>query len=73
MMSKFSKDIEDFANLFHTLQIERHLADYDPDARFRKTDVIAYIDAAEAALRAFDKVALKHRRAFAAWVTFRTR
>jgi hypothetical protein len=73
VIAKFPKDIEDFANLFHELQIDRHAADYDPHSRFARTDVVATIDGAEAALRAFSKVSIKDRRAFAAWVCLRDR
>lgn len=72
-MAKFPKDIEDCANFFHELQIERHQADYDPDSKFTRTDVTASIDAAEAAILAFKKVGIKDRRAFAAWITLKDR
>ena len=73
MLEKFPKDIEDFAEQFYKLQIERHAADYDPNSKFFRTDVQATIDAAEVAMKAFAKVPIKHRRAFAAWVSLRDR
>ncbi len=69
----FPQDIEDFANHFVDLQIERHRADYDPHARFTRSDVITGIDTAEAAISAFFAEPIKDRRAFAAWVTLRNR
>ena len=73
VLAKFPKDIEDFANLFHELQIDRHSADYDPYSRFTLTDVIASIETAEIAIKTFEKVPIKHRRAFAAWVVIKHR
>lgn len=73
VMSRFPRDIEDFANHFVDLQIERHRADYDPHARFTRSDVTTAIDTAEAAITAFFAEPIKDRRAFAAWVTLRNR
>lgn len=72
-MAKFPKDVEDFANLFHELQIKRHSADYDPASVFTLTEVKATIAAAELTIRSFQKVSIKHRRAFAAWVAIKDR
>lgn len=72
-MKKFPKDIEDFGNLFHELQSERHLADYDPGSRFTRTDVLYSIDAAELAIRAFYKTNRRDRRAFAVWTAMPVR
>lgn len=73
VLAKFPKDVEDFANFFHELQIKRHAADYDPFSTFTLTDVTATIEAAELSIRAFQKVQVKHRRAFAAWVAIKDR
>ena len=73
VMKKFPKDIEDFGNLFHDLQTDRHAADYDPSSRFTLTDVRYSIDAAELAIKAFNKSKVKDRRAFAAWTVMPTR
>lgn len=72
-LEKFPKDIEDFANLFYELQIERHTADYDPSSSFSKSDVLSLIEATEASIKAFNKVPIKHRRAFAAWTAMKSR
>ena len=73
VISRFPKDIEDFANLFQELQVDRHAADYDPFAKFTKADVLASIAAAEVAIKAFTKTPIKDRRAFAAWVAMKSR
>lgn len=73
IMRKFPNDIQDFGNCFVDLQLERHRADYDPAATFARTDVITWIDAADVAIRAFRAVPIKVRRAFAAWVTLKSR
>ncbi|QBF29739.1 hypothetical protein CFI11_00720 [Thalassococcus sp. S3] len=70
---KFPKDIEDFANLFRTLQEERHLADYDPSSRFTRTETIEHIDAAETAIKDFRSAPISDRRAFAAWTAMQLR
>ena len=38
-LSKFPQGIEDFAHAFVSLQEKRHLADYDPSAKFTKLEV----------------------------------
>jgi len=73
MISKFPKEIEDFANQFHAMQIKRHQADYDPDASFLKSEVVQDILTVERTIGAFKKVSPKDRRAFAAYVLFRPR
>lgn len=73
VMSKFPKEIEDFASLFYDLQVERHATDYDPFRNFTLSDVIATIDAAELAIKTFNKTGIKHRRAFAAWTAMKHR
>lgn len=73
VMSKFPKDIEDFASQFKTLQEKRHEADYDPFSRFTLTDVTTGIDTAELAIRRFQRSRIKDRRAFAAWTTMKNR
>lgn len=62
-----------FANAFGNMQIERHQADYAPDKRPRKSEVLLSIDRAENAIRALESEALQTRRAFAAYVLFRSR
>ena len=73
IVAKFPKEIEDFANLFVTLQEKRHLADYDPHARFLKSSVLSDVALAEQALKDFVAQPLKDRRAFCVHVLFKHR
>jgi len=70
-MSKFPKSIEDFGNAFVTMQIKRHEADYDPEERFKKSEVLQDIDNAELVIVEFIKAAVKDRRAFATYTLLR--
>jgi len=73
VLSKFPKEIEDFASLFSALQEKRHAADYDPGSKFTLSDVTTSVDAAELAIKKFQKARIKDRRAFAAWTTMKNR
>jgi hypothetical protein len=68
---EFPPEIGEFAIIFASLQSVRHLADYDPTARLRKSAVEAGIDRAETAIEKLYQAPTKHRRAFASWVLFR--
>ena len=57
-----------FRETFISLQSKRHLADYDPDAPFGKTNVIEDIDEARDAIARFLQAPLRHRRAFAIYL-----
>ena len=50
------------------MQQKRHDADYDPDAAFVKSEVLASISEAEAAIQRFGEAPLRDRRAFAVYV-----
>ena len=52
-----SQDTRDFAGNFPALQEARHLADYDPTVQFLPSDVASWIDVAEVAIEAFDRIA----------------
>ena len=73
ILKRFPKDIEDFANVFVALQTKRHAADYDPEARFYKSEVRQDIADAEDVMKRFGLTPVKDRRAFAAFVLFKTR
>jgi len=73
LITKFPKAIEDFANTFVTMQEKRHAADYDPAVRLTKSEVVADIKTTEQAIKEFQKVPAKDRRAFAAHVLFKKR
>jgi uncharacterized protein (UPF0332 family) len=73
IVPKFPKPIEDFANIFVTMQTKRHSADYDPSARFTKSEVVQDIATVRQAITRFYNAPLKDRRAFCAHVLFRRR
>jgi uncharacterized protein (UPF0332 family) len=71
IMKKFPREIEDFANLLVELQRQRHLADYDPVAKFSKAEVMGNVNFARRAMKEFAAAAKADRRAFCAWVLLR--
>jgi len=71
VIKKFPKAIEDFASVFVELQRRRHIADYDPAAKFSKPAIIRDADFAEKAMKEFRSVPKADRRAFCAWVLLR--
>lgn len=73
IVKKFPAAIQDFANVFVAAQERRVSADYDPTAKFDRSPVLAEIEAAAVAMRAFSAASIKDRRAFAAWVTINNR
>lgn len=73
LIDRFPKPIEDFANAFVTMQIKRHNADYDPYGNYTKSEVITDIDNCEQAIKDFQGVPMKDRRAFSALVLFKHR
>lgn len=73
LITEFPRAIEDFANAFVALQAKRHLADYDPVARFVKFEVAQDIATAKQVIVEFAKAPIKDRRAFCAFVLFRRR
>jgi uncharacterized protein (UPF0332 family) len=70
-ISALPRQIQDFANLFVTMQEKRHKADYGPNAKAQKSQVSTDIDLVEAAIEDFESVSAKDRRAFAAFVMFK--
>jgi hypothetical protein len=73
MMKKFPKGIEDFGNMFVTMQAKRHKADYDPHGVFYKSAVIQDISATENAIAAFRSAPTADKRAFAVFVLCKPR
>jgi uncharacterized protein (UPF0332 family) len=73
VISKFPKEIEDFANAFVSSQVKRHSADYDPHYRVTKTEVLFEHAAVDEAIKKFNAVTIKDRRAFAAFVLLKNR
>lgn len=52
-----SQEARNFVSAFASLQEARHLADYDPLTLFVLSDTADLVDAAEAAMAAFDQIA----------------
>ncbi len=72
-IGRFSENTRLFAEAFAQIQNQRHLADYAPDAVFRKSEVVQRIIEAEDAINIFQKESMAKRRAFAAYVLFKSR
>ena len=68
LLARFPPDIRNFAQQFANLQIKRHRADYDPNSRFFKNEVVQDILEVENVIRRFTMTPLKDRRAFVAYV-----
>ena len=69
--SRFSIGIQDFGKTFGVMQALRHRADYDPNAIFRRTEVMRLIAAAEQAITDLENVDITQRREVAAHILFR--
>ena len=65
--------IRDFARTFGSMQEQRINADYDPIARFVRSQVMTFISRAEAATRAFCNVPAQTRRSLAVHLLVRRR
>lgn len=68
---KFPIEIADFASRFIEMQRKRHMADYDPSAKFYKSDVISDIETTKIVIDNFNGAIVKDKRAFASWVLFK--
>ena len=73
IIAKFPTGIKNFANVFVSMQKDRHDADYDPTANFFKSQVLTMISDAEAAIVSFQRSSRKDRRAFAVYVLLNLR
>ena len=71
--SAASFGVQHFGLVFSVLQENRHLADYDPNARFYRDDTLSLIDRAEDAIRAFLSTGELERRELAAVILMRGR
>ena len=70
---RFPDEMRQFGRAFATLQSKRHFADYDPDRRFRKSEVIADIEHARTLIAHFLATPADDRRAFAIHVLMKAR
>jgi uncharacterized protein (UPF0332 family) len=69
----FSASILRCAKTFVELQVLRHDADYDPDARYNRTEALNAIALAEDAIRSLRASSKKDRRAFAVLLLLKKR
>ena len=65
--------LRDFARTFVSMQEQRIFADYDPTARFVRSQVNTFIGRAEVATRAFCSVPAQTRRSLALYLLVRRR
>ena len=73
MPSSFPDEVHEFGYVFATLQDKRHFADYDPDYRVGKSEVIADIRRARTAIDRFLATPATARRDFAIHVLTKVR
>ena len=73
VMRTFPMEIRSFAKAFVDLQDARHQADYAPESRYLKPDVLAIIDTVEEAIDRFEQADVRHQRSFAVHVLFKRR
>ena len=71
--SSFPDEVQEFGQVFSVLQSKRHLADYDPDYRVGKSEVIAAINDARTAIDRFLATPASVRRDFALHVLMKVR
>ncbi len=72
-MQDFPVQIQDFGGVFIQMQLQRHDADYNPDAEFTRQQVITNINEVENAINGFARAPVKDRRAFAVYVLMDSR
>jgi len=70
---RFPPEIAQFANIFISMQEQRHTADYDPIARFTRAEVIAMIDGVEQAISDYRRATRADKLAFAVLVLLKRR
>lgn len=67
----FPPAIQSFAKYFVTMQALRTQADYNPNGRYSRHEVLGQIDGAGKAIAALNDAPARHRKAFAAFVLLR--
>lgn len=72
-METFPREIRKFADSFVDLQGKRNDADYDPEGRWKKSEVAEDVTAAEGVIRDFEAAPLRERRSFAIFVLLKNR
>ena len=72
-LSGFPRQIREFAELFVELQRHRQEADYNPDARFSRSDVQVFTQDSKRSISEFAETDARDQQAFAVHVLFRVR
>ena len=70
---EFPPEIGAFAILFVDMQRKRHIADYDPEGRWHKSEVAEDIDTTADIIARFERAPVQDRRAFAVYVLLKSR
>ena len=70
IMSLFPTPIQDFGEHFIEMQRLRHLADYDPLAEFRRSQVKQLVEETADRMRQFELADTSDRLAFSAYILF---
>ena len=73
MDTHFPQAIRDFARQFVKMREIRNKADYDPLEPFTRSGVLQFIQETKAAIKDFEDVPGRDRRAFAVFVLFKLR
>lgn len=69
----FPRAIRDFARQFVKMQEIRNKADYDPLELFTRSAVLQFIQETKVAIKDFEDVPSRDRKAFAVFVLFKLR
>lgn len=69
----FPVEIVHFADIFASMQEERHRADYDPDVRYTRAEALVAVANTDQAIRDFRNAPIHDRTAFAVLVLLRKR
>lgn len=72
-MRRFPAEIRQFAEVFVTMQRQRHHADYDPGITYSRSQVIRFIGQVSDTIADFNAADRGQRRAFSLYVLFRRR
>ena len=72
-MRRFPPEIRKFAEVFVTMQRQRHHADYDPGISYSRSQVIGFIDQVSDTIAGFNAADRGQRRSFSLYVLFRRR
>lgn len=73
VIAAFPNGLRTFAALFADMQDKRHLADYDPSARFTKAGVLQDASIVERAIEGFLSAPERDRRALCTLALFKKR